>query len=78
MAVFKKNNDSQRIAWAEYFVTTARRYHLSCIVWDNGIYDTTLKEQEILGEYHRSDGTWENEILIDAYIKSSETEFENL
>ena len=77
MGVVNKNNDDQRIAWAEYYVTTARRYHLSSVVWDNGIYDTKLVGQEILGEYHRSEGTWQNENLIDAYITSSKTEFED-
>ena len=77
MGVINKNNDADRIAWADYYVTTARRYHLSAVVWDNGIYDTTLEGQEILGEYHRDTCSWQNEDLIDAYIKGSKTEFED-
>ena len=77
MGVLNKNNDDQRIAWGDYYVTTARRYHLSSIVWDNGVYDTSLEGQEILGEYHRDTCTWNNEDLIDSYIKGSKTEFED-
>ena len=77
MGVVNKNNNADRIAWADYYTTTARRYHLSAVVWDNGIYDTSLEGQEILGEYHRDTCTWENEDIIDAYIKGSETEFED-
>ena len=77
MGVVNKNNLKERIAWADYFVTTARRYHISSIMWDNGIYDISLVGQEVFGEYNRNTLTWNNEDLIDAYIKSAETEFED-
>ena len=77
MGVVNKNNLKERIAWADYFVTTARRYHMSSIMWDNGIYDISLVGQEVFGEYNRNTLTWNNEDLIDAYIKSAETEFED-
>ena len=77
MGVVNKNNDEDRIAWADYYVSTARRYHLSSVVWDNGIYDISREGEEILGEYHRDTCTWQNEDLIDSYIKGSKIEFED-
>ena len=77
MGVLNKNNNDDRIAWADYYTTTARRYHLSSILWDNGVYDINLEGQEILGEYHRDTCTWENDDIIDAYIKGSKTKFED-
>ena len=76
MGVVNKNNLAERISWADYYVTTARRYHLSSIVWDNGVSDITLEGQEIFGEYLREECSWLNEDLIDAFIKGSKTEFE--
>ena len=78
MGVVNKNNNDDRLAWADYYVTTARRYHLSSVLWDNGVYDITLEGQEILGEYHRDTCTWQNEDLIDYYISGSKTNFEEL
>ena len=77
MGVVNKNNNDDRLAWADYYVTTARRYHLSSVLWDNGVYDITLEGQEILGEYHRDTCTWQNEDLIDYYISGSKTDFED-
>ena len=76
MGVVNKNNLEDRISWADYYVTTARRHHLSSIVWDNGVWDTSLEGQEIFGEYNRDTCSWQNEDLIDAFIKGAKTEFE--
>ena len=78
MGCVNKNNNEDRIAWADYYVTIARRYHLSTIMWDNGISDITLEGQEIFGEYDRAKLSWVNEDFIDAYIKGAETEFDDL
>ena len=76
MGVINKNNNDDRITWADFYVTNARRYHLSSIVWDNGVCDPELDGQEIFGEYRRDTCTWQTEDLIDAFIKGSKTTFE--
>ena len=78
MGCVNKNNNEDRISWADYYVTTARRYHLSTVMWDNGISDISLEGQEIFGEYDRAKLSWVNEDFIDAYIKGAETEFDDL
>jgi len=54
MGVFNKNNTQDRIEWAEYYVSTARHYHLSTVFWDNGVLDVTACG-EIIGELHRDE-----------------------
>ena len=78
MGCVNKNNNEDRISWADYYVTIARRYHLSTVMWDNGISDISLEGQEIFGEYDRAKLSWVNEDFIDAYIKGAETEFDDL
>ncbi|MBR6072206.1 MAG: glycoside hydrolase family 5 protein, partial [Acholeplasmatales bacterium] len=76
MGIVNKNNTQDRIEWAEYYVTKARHFHISCVLWDNGIWDVTA-QGEIIGELHRKDLTWNIERLIQTYIKASKTEFYN-
>ena len=74
MGVVNKNNTQDRIEWAEYYVSTARHYHLSTVLWDNGVWDVTASG-EIIGELHRDELKWHIQRLIDTYIKASQTEF---
>ena len=74
MGIVNKNNTEDRLAWADYYVTTARNYHLSTVLWDNGKWDVT-DTGEIIGELHRDELKWHNDELIQTYIKASQTEF---
>ena len=74
MGIVNKNNTEDRLAWADYYVTTARNYHLSTVLWDNGKWDVT-DNGEIIGELHRDEIKWHNDELIQTYIKASQTEF---
>ena len=74
MGVVNKNNTEDRLAWADYFVSTARHYHLGSVLWDNGVWDVTATG-EIIGEMHRDELKWHIDSLIETYIKASQTEF---
>ena len=71
MGCINKNNLDQRINWAKYFVSEGRKNGLSCIVWDNGNWDNSKSAEETFGLYHRSQGTWEPEELVKAYISAA-------
>ena len=58
----------------EYYVSKIRHYHLSCALWDNGIWNVT-SIGEIIGELHWDDLTWHNQRLIETYIKAVSTWF---
>jgi len=36
MGCYYKNNDDQRYEWAKCFISTAKKYGIACIVWDDG------------------------------------------
>ena len=71
MGCINKNNLDQRINWAKYFVSEGRSQGLACIVWDNGNWDNSKSAEETFGLYHRSQGTWEPEELVKAYISAA-------
>ena len=73
MGVVNKNNLDQRINWAKYFVEEGRKQGLACVVWDNGYWGNGNSAEETFGLYHRNEGTWEPEQLVDAYISASKT-----
>ena len=76
MGIVNKNNIKERLKWAEYYVSTARYYHLSSVLWDNGIWDVK-SSGEIIGELHRDELKWHIPELIDKYISASKTDFHN-
>ena len=73
MGIVNKNNTEERIKWARYYVSTARKYNLPCIVWDNELFNSA---GENFGIYKRDEGEWSPEVLIDAYVKASKTPME--
>ena len=76
MGIPNKNNTEERHKLAEYYVSTARYYHLSSVVWDNGIWEVT-STGEILGELHREKLFWHIPELIEKYITASKEDFHN-
>ena len=71
MGCINKNNLDQRINWAKYFVEQGRKQGCASMVWDNGNWDNKKSAEETFGLYHRSQGTWEPEDLVNAYISAS-------
>ena len=72
MGVVNKNNLDERISWAKYFVEQARKQGCASIVWDNGYWGTEGgSPEETFGLYHRTQGTWEPDQLVDAYISAA-------
>ena len=70
-----KNNTEARIKWAKMFIENSRKYQMCACMWDNENFDNTKSASEVFGNYHRKDLTWENDTLIDTYIKYSSTKF---
>ena len=48
MGCRNKNNDEARYEWAKYYVSTAKKYGMICIWWDNGITTTSSEGFGIL------------------------------
>ena len=78
MGTVNKNNTEDRLAWAEYFVQNARKFHMSCVLWDNGQYDNTKSAEEVFGSFHRDTLTWENSELIDQHITFATEPFQKI
>jgi endoglucanase len=68
-----KNNLEDRIKWGKYYIENARKYGITCVIWDNGIFK---KEKDAVGSFyglfHREELTWQTDELVDTYIKAAE------
>jgi endoglucanase len=68
-----KNNLEERIKWGKYYIETATKNGIACVIWDNGIF---REEKEGVGSFyallHRKELTWETDELVDTYIKAAE------
>ena len=77
MGVTNKNNTKERVKWADYYISTARKFNIPCIVWDNQYFDNRKSASENFGLYKRGEGEWSPEVLIDVYVEASNTKMEN-
>ena len=67
-----KNNLEERIKWGDYYIKAARRYGISCVIWDNGIFrQDTTSVGSFYGLFHREDLSWETDELVDTYIEAA-------
>ncbi len=64
-----KNNLSERIKHAEYFMKAATKYKIPMIVWDNNHF--TPGKGEAMGLYDRHNNTWPHPKLRDAIINNA-------
>lgn len=48
MGCLNKENDEARYEWAKYYVSTAKKYGMVCVWWDNGVTSTTTEGFGIL------------------------------
>ena len=77
MGVTNKNNTDERVKWAKYYISNARKFQIPCVVWDNEYFDNTKSATENFGLYRRGKGEWDPEDLIDAYVEASRTPIED-
>ena len=61
-----KNNTKERIAWSEYFVSKASKNNITCVWWDNYIFDG---EGERFGLYDRGEKQWIYPGVVNALMK---------
>lgn len=61
MGVTDKDNMPERLKYAKFYVENARKHHLCSVLW--------------VVSYNRNELSWENDELIDTYIKAAETPF---
>ncbi len=64
-----KDNLSERISWAEYYVSGAGKYGIKCVVWDNN--SGTKSGGECFGLYNRASGKWVFPELIEAMTEAA-------
>ena len=76
MGIVNKNNTEERVKWAKYYVSTARKFNMPCILWDNEYFDNTKSVGDTFGLYKRGEGKWEPEELIDAFVDAAKTTME--
>ena len=54
-----KNNPADRAAWFHAFIKNSRKYGISCILWDNGVWKVEGNDySEHYGFYNRYNQTW--------------------
>ena len=63
-----KNNTEERIKWGKYYIETAKKHHMSCVIWDNGKMENILDTKSVFGIYDRRNIKWINDNLINSYI----------
>lgn len=66
-----KGNLEDRIAWFEYFNTTARSHGYTAVLWDNGQYDPNENEGERFGFYNRNNQSWYFPEILEAIVEST-------
>lgn len=64
-----KDNEEERVQWAEYYVGKAREYGIPCLWWDNNAFDT---DGENFGLLNRRELTFPYPDLLKALIESAE------
>ena len=48
MGSVNKNNTQTRNEWAKYYIRNARKFHMSCILWDNRDFDNKKRSSRSL------------------------------
>jgi len=63
----KNNNHVDRVKWAKYYTTVAKKYNVPCVWWDNGIFEGSDKT-EIFGIMDRKSAKWAYPDVVDAFL----------
>lgn len=64
------NNTEARCEWAEYYVSSAKKFGIPCVLWDNNIISNSAQPNEVHGYINRTTLEWyeESEPVIDAMM----------
>ena len=52
------NNESARVAWAQYYLTQTKKMGIPCVLWDNNCISNSSNPSEAHGYLNRSNNTW--------------------
>ena len=63
-----KNNASERLKWAQYYMGKSAEYGVPCMLWDNNVFNGSDKG-ECHGHLNRSTLKWYDKAFVDAVIK---------
>lgn len=66
-----KNNLTERVKHAKYYVTGAKKYNIPTVWWDNGNSTYSATSSDIMGILDRNTNTWVYPDLVTAIISSS-------
>ena len=72
MGIVNKNNTLERINWANYFVSTCRKFQFAPFLWDNNNPDNSKSAEETYGFFNRTSLEFYNNDLMNAFITSSQ------
>ena len=72
-----KNNTEERIKWGKYYIETAKKFHMSCIIWDNGKMENIVDIKSVFGIYDRRNIKWIDDNLINSYVNFASIPMEN-
>lgn len=64
-----KDNDAERIAWASYYISEARKIGVPCVWWDNNAFTTN---GENFGLLDRRTLTFPSEELVEAMLSAAQ------
>ena len=63
-----KNNASERLKWAQYYMGKSAEYGVPCMLWDNNVFNGSDKG-ECHGHLDRSTLKWYDKAFVDAVIE---------
>ena len=63
-----KNNASERLKWAQYYMGKSAEYGVPCMLWDNNVFNGSDKG-ECHGHLNRSTLKWYDKAFVDAVIE---------
>ena len=72
-----KNNLEDRVAWFSFFVSESRQYGMTCMLWDNGVWEVKNNDyNEHYGFYNRREQTWYFPEILAAMTSAANTVIE--
>lgn len=64
---WQTTNKDEVVKWASYYISTAEKYGIPCVWWDNGYY---ISGNELFGIFNRTDLTWYSPEIVKAIMDS--------
>lgn len=61
------SNTDEVVKWASHYVSTAKKYGIPCVWWDNGYHNSG---KELFGIFNRRELTWYEPKIVEAIINS--------